>query len=457
MRPNCECGHNYEAHHWGTTGCSLCSQEWSFCARYRQSLCPCGHVWESHGIVDGNPDELACPFCGKSCKHWRKEMSLVKICSCGHLNSEHDASPTLCRVCHCTEFSLFLEKSPENGQTDKGKIERALEVVAKLGVDTTEIKAELAIKKSEKICTCGHPESLHETDAEFQWCDGCCKNGELPVADCCKKFQELDAYAEYEDCVCGHGFWVHGLKQEEHDEECIECYENNNIPMHLVCKKYRPKSENPEDFKTVNDAALKQIGQGTVPKVTYPYSNNWESNTGYGHSQQTLFKKCEHPPTKVFADKGAEIWVGTRSCCTGFDVKPNLTQFDVILNCAKMGPVLPHHKLPISFGKKYTTKTIELEIDWPDMGAPMLAPEFWLDLYQYLKKSKGKMLAFCIGGHGRTGTALACMLVASGWKHRDAKNWIWKNYCKSAIESATQEKYIKSVEEGLTGVKKGKK
>jgi hypothetical protein len=48
----------------------------------------------------------------------------------------------------------------------------------------------------------------------------------------------------------------------------------------------------------------------------------------------------------------------------------------------------------------------------------------------------------CIGGHGRTGTMLACMLVLNGMKPAAAIKFVHKKYCTEAIESDLQEWYI---------------
>ncbi len=90
----------------------------------------------------------------------------------------------------------------------------------------------------------------------------------------------------------------------------------------------------------------------------------------------------------------------------------------------------------------------EAVIDWPDMGVVALPCEFWKTLANYLATHKTRLLVFCVGGHGRTGTAIACLMVACGWKSDDAIRWIRKNYCSGAIESKVQEAYIWEIEVG---------
>jgi protein-tyrosine phosphatase len=53
-----------------------------------------------------------------------------------------------------------------------------------------------------------------------------------------------------------------------------------------------------------------------------------------------------------------------------------------------------------------------LGIQWPDMGIPNLRSSFWVELLNRLPE--GATMACCVGGHGRTGTTLACLMVAGG-------------------------------------------
>jgi protein-tyrosine phosphatase len=48
----------------------------------------------------------------------------------------------------------------------------------------------------------------------------------------------------------------------------------------------------------------------------------------------------------------------------------------------------------------------------------------------------------CHGGHGRTGTALACAAVLCGLPSGDAVPWVRVNYCVKAVESAQQEAFV---------------
>lgn len=83
-------------------------------------------------------------------------------------------------------------------------------------------------------------------------------------------------------------------------------------------------------------------------------------------------------------------------------------------------------------------------IEWPDMGLPKsrdVAAKTIIDTY--LKAMNGLWVEIgCIGGHGRTGTVLACMAVLSGLSTEDAISYVKTNYCSSAIETDRQEWFV---------------
>jgi len=48
----------------------------------------------------------------------------------------------------------------------------------------------------------------------------------------------------------------------------------------------------------------------------------------------------------------------------------------------------------------------------------------------------------CLGGHGRTGTALACLAVLAGHPALDAVAWARSSYCREAVETPEQEAFV---------------
>lgn len=80
---------------------------------------------------------------------------------------------------------------------------------------------------------------------------------------------------------------------------------------------------------------------------------------------------------------------------------------------------------------------------WPDMTAPThVGYRFWERLRDLLPQDTA---VCCMGGHGRTGTALAALLVADGEDPEVAIKRVRKEHCPRAIETIQQEQYIKGL------------
>lgn len=78
-------------------------------------------------------------------------------------------------------------------------------------------------------------------------------------------------------------------------------------------------------------------------------------------------------------------------------------------------------------------------IVWPDFGIPDSRSEFRSaieDLHQRAMRGQSVEVG-CLGGHGRTGTALACIAVLAGLEE-DPVRWLRARYCHLAIETDEQ-------------------
>lgn len=96
---------------------------------------------------------------------------------------------------------------------------------------------------------------------------------------------------------------------------------------------------------------------------------------------------------------------------------------------------------------RYAGNVPYLKIDWPNMGVPRVRPEFWLALLQRLPA--GRIVACCQGGHGRTGTCLAALLIADGHTANDAIRLVRQAHCSKAVESRKQEEYLADLDTAL--------
>jgi hypothetical protein len=81
---------------------------------------------------------------------------------------------------------------------------------------------------------------------------------------------------------------------------------------------------------------------------------------------------------------------------------------------------------------------------WPDFGIPTdrrSVRVHLIDLHDRARSGEQVELG-CLGGHGRTGTALAYLAVLSGLPAADAVAWVRANYCSEAIETPDQETFV---------------
>jgi hypothetical protein len=83
-------------------------------------------------------------------------------------------------------------------------------------------------------------------------------------------------------------------------------------------------------------------------------------------------------------------------------------------------------------------------LDWPDFGIPR-EPELFAGALEglLLRARAGQRVEIgCLGGHGRTGTALAWLAVLSGTAPDEAVVWVRSNYCVEAVETPEQEAFV---------------
>lgn len=91
-----------------------------------------------------------------------------------------------------------------------------------------------------------------------------------------------------------------------------------------------------------------------------------------------------------------------------------------------------------------------IPIPWQDFGVPHLPKEFWVDLARDVmdRRDVHTLQVQCLGGHGRTGTALAILLGL--WLQKwetvdDLVQWLRDRYCEEAVETDGQFEYIAKV------------
>lgn len=82
-------------------------------------------------------------------------------------------------------------------------------------------------------------------------------------------------------------------------------------------------------------------------------------------------------------------------------------------------------------------------LTWADFGVPD-AGELRVALEDLLARSRrGEHVEVgCLGGHGRTGTALACLAVLTGTPPAEAVSWVRDAYCEKAVETDQQRAFV---------------
>lgn len=104
---------------------------------------------------------------------------------------------------------------------------------------------------------------------------------------------------------------------------------------------------------------------------------------------------------------------------------------------------IPSRKLAALTAPSYSV----VRIPWDDGAAPWaLRRNFWFELAKWLTDQKRDVIVCCMGGHGRTGTAiimLTAMLNQQLFKgFIDPISWLRKVYCDEVVETYEQIQYL---------------
>jgi hypothetical protein len=83
-------------------------------------------------------------------------------------------------------------------------------------------------------------------------------------------------------------------------------------------------------------------------------------------------------------------------------------------------------------------------VAWPDFGVPADAAVVAAALAGALDRARAgeRVEIGCLGAHGRTGTALACLAVLCGHPAGEAVAWVRAAYCPLAVETDDQKAFV---------------
>lgn len=83
-------------------------------------------------------------------------------------------------------------------------------------------------------------------------------------------------------------------------------------------------------------------------------------------------------------------------------------------------------------------------IRWPDFGLPRdrVSARAVLGL-AWRRADRDRVEIACTGGHGRTGTAIACLAVLDGIDPTEAVAWVRRHYDRRAVETPWQSRFVR--------------
>jgi hypothetical protein len=98
------------------------------------------------------------------------------------------------------------------------------------------------------------------------------------------------------------------------------------------------------------------------------------------------------------------------------------------------------------FDERWDPPWAHAHVDWPDFGVPADIAGLRASLVDLLDRARAgdRVEVGCLGGHGRTGTALACLAVLTGTPAGDAAGWVRAHYCPEAIETDAQREFVEA-------------
>lgn len=209
--------------------------------------------------------------------------------------------------------------------------------------------------------------------------------------------------------------------------------------------KKRRKKQKPK-VQTFGKATAGSANAGSTvkpkpptPKKSYDPYDDWDYGWGGagGGVGGYMVGKCRHynsVDTPPFMIQGVPFYPSSMN------------------NQRKDDDLIPDWGLYLDWGWKHPDWRAE-NLDWRDYGLPSnytVAFAAFVDVIERAQRGE-KVEIGCIGGHGRTGTALACIAVILGMTSKDAISHVRTNYCSHTLETDEQEWFVEWVEAQMNG------
>lgn len=173
--------------------------------------------------------------------------------------------------------------------------------------------------------------------------------------------------------------------------------------------------------------------------------------SGWADKGVPLIPRCKHDAKAVFTVRGVLVYAADFA---GMRQKP---EGAIVLNCTSTSRYYGSDtKVPEAFRSALAAHldqpSREIVLDWQDGGTPPVLATFWLALVKLCRQEEAPLVIHCLGGHGRTGTALAALLIAvDGVVATEAIDRVRALHCDRAIETASQETYLEDLDLACNG------
>lgn len=235
----------------------------------------------------------------------------------------------------------------------------------------------------------------------------------------------------------------HALATDTH-----KCPEDGNFCALLSC-------EGGKDCYSKRKAEGRLFTTSSSKDITKP---GYNYGTGAGHTTHhtTSTKACHTGMCWIGKIGAADIYLGKEWDAKGWDQAvdgPIGMIIGLLGDPYPQGPVVGVNNkamedLPGLEKLMYITPPVpNIWIKWPDYGIVPFKKEWWHKLMGILDEVEGAVLIYCMGGHGRTGTAAAIIATLGGLVPLGEcpVEWLRSVYCEKVVESQAQIGYIEAI------------
>jgi len=245
-------------------------------------------------------------------------------------------------------------------------------------------------------------------------------------------------------------------------EKCVLCWDN--VPKSealtgtawgitgTICKECVEYVGN-EDFKETLKPAMSYVHTSQADWDWTAYQDAWEAPASGTSLTGYTYVTCRHHMTPLTFEGLDDTYTIHLTGSSSLSATPGVTELPTAGVYLDDGWL--QGRLATNTGAEVDVASpASLYIGWPDfgvIGVDMLSEAIEWTL-PYLHNKNSIIEIACMGGHGRTGTFVAALMIREGWAVADTMAYIRGGYCTKAIESPAQEDLLTAYSNLLTGV-----